>query len=106
MTDPIANLRALLEKATPGPWKACRIGEEYRHGGAVCTGDAQIVDWVRSGKNDQALIVAAVNALPKLLAVAQCAQEVADYWAKYDDRPYAAEEQLAADLAALREGSP
>ena len=71
MGSEIEKLRALLEAATKGPWEV--------------DGDANGDTWGRSGsifvghnesKDDAALIVAAVNALPALLDVCEAAAEL------------------------------
>jgi hypothetical protein len=95
MTDEIAELRALLEKATPRPWAVRpdvdRIG---RKRGWLClwngarpvvypatveTHDGEsgeITTWsgVQISPDDAALIVAAVNALPALLTRVEAAE--------------------------------
>lgn len=83
----LAALRELLERGTKGPWEAYgdniqRVGADrrYRHDGRVLDleygyyGEASIV----MSEEDRALIVAAVNALPALLACAEAAKEVAE----------------------------
>jgi hypothetical protein len=52
----VGQLRELLSKATPGPW----------------TGDR-----AKQGPGNAALIVAAINALPALLAIAEAAELLA-----------------------------
>jgi hypothetical protein len=74
MTTDIEGLKALLEKATPGPWKvadkvATVGGDRY----LVITHPAGWVSLIMEGDDgrdeaDAVLIVAAVNALPDLLA--------------------------------------
>jgi hypothetical protein len=76
---PTHHLRQLLAEATPGPWHS----REYTNGDTLVVeiGDAMFVlaqPNVRDvpASADAALIVAAVNALPALLAIAEAAQEV------------------------------
>ena len=82
----LVSLRAALNKATPGPWEARIVAES-----PVNDDDAELlvtdtdgmdicrVDFApfEDGRHeDAALIVAAVNALPVLLTVAEAAQAV------------------------------
>jgi hypothetical protein len=70
----IAELEWLLAVATPGPWRQnedmVMTGERFRI--ADCYG----LHRVKSAKLDAALIAAAVNALPELLALAKQAERV------------------------------
>lgn len=77
MTDPvdIIELRALLEKATPGPWVIARPeqkGEDWPHG-IIVAATARGLGIYASGDTatfpsaDRAMIAAARNALPALL---------------------------------------
>jgi len=69
----IEDLRALLEAATPGPWK------NTRHGcGVIGHGKAYVVGHDRGEPEDAALIAALRNAAPALLAVVDAAREIAD----------------------------
>lgn len=63
----IKELRAKLEAATPGPWRALPNGV---FGGPTMPRKVGIVYW-----DDAALIVSAINALPALLAVVEAALE-------------------------------
>lgn len=88
MKDEIERLRELREKATPGPWEVqdgCswrRIGAGGKDGNVLyptnCRHDGH-PDLSSGRGEDRAanldLIVAAVNALPKLLDVAEIARE-------------------------------
>ena len=79
----VAALRALLERATPGPWQTSavrsradiRLGRDTSTFGIGPDGDALAVvfhdDKTGHGYIDGRLIVAAVNALPALLATAE-----------------------------------
>lgn len=104
----IAKLRELLERATPGPWESLTPPQHEatsRHGAAVRKGIDGIADVVRvdhlgsSTEANAALIAAAVNALPRLLAVAEAAEEMFKerYREEWDVQP------LLAALAALEE---
>lgn len=105
------ELRALLEKATPGPWghtahevegdspcggENCPFeddhGEGETHGFVIASCD---VDYETDRENDAALIVAAVNALPALLDVCEAAsahraasQALAAYVEEHGDEDY------------------
>jgi hypothetical protein len=79
----VAALKRLLDEATPGPWsrypKSRYILARETHGDPIC------VEFHPAVKEaDRALIVAAVNALPALLArlasenVARAAQKLRD----------------------------
>lgn len=59
----IAELEALMAQATPGPW-AVREGTYAVH-------QPEFECWIPADKNDAALIVAAINALPQLIAAAR-----------------------------------
>src|SRR5574337_159683 len=59
----IAELEALMAQATPGPW-AVREGTYAVH-------QPEFECWIPADKNDAALIVATVNALPALIAAAR-----------------------------------
>lgn len=99
----LAELRALLAKATPGPWKVADCG--YRlpmDGGRACGVVSEIerptawsskpvpMDVMTSDARDEcghpvtkinaSLIVAAVNALPELLDVAEAARKLHAEW--------------------------
>lgn len=79
-TDPLTELRRMLEKATPGPWQQMLHGNEaYPFPLTINTADGE--NWVaRDGYAarlaDAALIVAAVNALPVLLNCAEALQHI------------------------------
>jgi hypothetical protein len=92
MTNPIERLRALLSEATPGPWEATptiwksrtsnytltACGIESRDPELVALGGGAIAYATDTGQiapEDAALICAAINAAPALLAVAAAAQE-------------------------------
>lgn len=77
-TDPLdlGALRALLDKATPGPWEVCYSGPYYHfqvgsvNGIRICrTTDAMNFDAGPGARESNAsLVAAAVSALPALLA--------------------------------------
>lgn len=75
----IPHLRALMEKATPGP---IRILEDTQHCGVVSVGDGSSeyarCDFCRDDKDEAnaALYVAMHDALPNLLAVVDAAHRV------------------------------
>jgi hypothetical protein len=87
MTDKIdvAGLRALLEKATPGPWESRIEPQRYPECDDVdlpvtISGNSQHIAWLNERYDadlnqvndvDAALITAAVNALPALLDAAE-----------------------------------
>lgn len=100
MTDPVARLRELLAKATPGPWMVqdgCswrRIGTHSHDGDVLCPtnqndGHPDLI--ASDGKRDHnlRLIVAAVNALPGLL----------DHFDAAEKRAGEAEDELQSALA-------
>jgi hypothetical protein len=118
----IARLRHLLSEATPGPWRPERepppIRNDYfdRHmrddsspiestGTAFAFGTAV---GVTSQRQDAQLIAAAVNALPKLLAVVDAARKLAYAWRHVgaDELVVAheAEEKALVDALASLEG--
>lgn len=70
LPETIADLRELLAKVTPGPWKA--EGSIYEHMIAEIVGRRGIAQvWsTPTGYDDARLIVAAINALPALLTAA------------------------------------
>ena len=73
--DDIAALAGLRAKATPGPWyvpadEPCNITNSMEEGACVAGCD------FLEGAHDAALIAAAVNALPALLALARRGLEV------------------------------
>lgn len=78
MTDPIQRLRDLLAKATPGTWVENRGrivgGPDDRPIDAEVVASTYGVAATRNG--NAALIVAAVNALPALLDVAEAAKAI------------------------------
>lgn len=78
----IERLKELLAKATHGRWRGHDAGPKHDFGFGISSPEAEkdIVDWVRGGKADQALIVTAINALPALLEVAEAAENMATVW--------------------------
>lgn len=82
MTPDLDALRALLEKATPGPWRK-RMEEPYEMDIAsrdrsivkVWLDDAPVEDYNETQHANATLIVAAVNTLPALLDALQGARE-------------------------------
>lgn len=81
----VAELRRLLSAATPGPWgEFAESGDWWvEHsdadgnptGGFVCKSDTAGNDATWEKQEDIDLMIAAVNALPALLAVAEAARE-------------------------------
>ncbi len=65
LTTTIAQLRELMAKATPGPWHV-----DKKNGITVeaPSGNVLLVNLARNSQADPALIAAAINALPQLLA--------------------------------------
>lgn len=83
----ISNLRALIEKATPGPWAwdspanwcgiSDRVAPAANMGQVIATVDTS--GWgKRRGNTNSALIVAAVNNLPSLLDIAEAVRALRD----------------------------
>lgn len=76
----IPELRALLSRATPGPWHTIMVLIRCEEScGSV--GDGKTVAETRTGPamlDDAALIAAAVNALPALLDAVEAAQRLLD----------------------------
>lgn len=68
----IANLRSLMERATPGPWQRPE-GECDTFGECPL----QLAYAYEGWRDDADLIVAMRNALPKLLVIAESAQWMA-----------------------------
>lgn len=92
MTDRLEHIEALLAAATPGPWEVhqetaeeCPLGEglyvDHRGGRPVA--------FASSGNNDDAaLIVAARNALPDLVAAVKAARGAEDSLSYLPDYPH------------------
>jgi hypothetical protein len=98
MTEPtyggltVVELRALHEKATPGPWRAMRDGNQYLDGGRTIVGASrlegpkrpwnaryvvpaeQLEEVARFTDDDADLIAAVQRALPDLLAAVEAAR--------------------------------
>ena len=83
----IAKLRELMEKATPGPWGenvgyiSSSTAKEYRGKAIIAAPVAavhDVVDRREQNKANAALIVAAVNALPSLIARLEAAEKVVE----------------------------
>ena len=97
----IAELEALLAKATPGPWSSERDGLIY------ASDDELVVDAFDTG--DAAAIVALMNAAPRLIAVVEAARAMAKayerpIWGRSGHECDSAEHQTLEDaLAALEE---
>jgi hypothetical protein len=96
--DPIADLRDLLAAATPGPWivgvfHGCIFGPNY----------VAVADTVDGHVADAAIIVAAINALPALLDIAEAARAYLDTSPAQTGR--VSEERLRVALARL-DGTP
>lgn len=74
--DEMAHLRELLGKATPGPWFYRKRGSKIRLCGPDQLTVAQCpVGHMTKHHQDAALIVALVNAAPRLLAMAKDAAQ-------------------------------
>ena len=70
MTDTVSRLRELLAKGTPRPWRIGLEGDNARwpESSVWSTEDNCVGECYRNAsEQDAALIIAAVNALPKLL---------------------------------------
>ena len=86
MPDTITTLRGLLERATKGPWTFRIFGKGKRRAFDIQGFDGPcVVGWPGFDDSDRSkaehdangsLIVAAVNALPALLAVAEAAKQI------------------------------
>lgn len=89
-TSEIARLRALLAKATPGPWHIGRTAKPRVY--VIDTVNVRIADG--PCHDDAKLVVAAVNALPRLLD-ALTGPASADAWRDISTAPT---DQTAVDL--------
>ncbi len=65
----LAELRRLLAMATPGPWRIEYDGDRYEFN-AGAAGIGEVYD-TEGGREDAALIVALVNAAPRLIEMAE-----------------------------------
>jgi hypothetical protein len=72
MTHSIQHLRDLLGKATPGPWQRGPAAHQIDGPGGLQI--AATTSWKNAA--DRELIVAAINAMPALLAIAEAANDV------------------------------
>lgn len=71
----LPELRALLSRATPGPWRT----QECSAGGLILLRDCRYQTHLQVvPEADAALIAAAVNALPALLDAVEAAQRLLD----------------------------
>jgi len=73
----IERLRGLLAVATPGPWSWDRVT------GGIRVRDHYVIASLgmhRFPNADEVLVVGAVNALPALLAVAEAARPILEWW--------------------------
>jgi len=93
------ELRRMLAEATPGPWHTGSMGSCDR----IYSQDGDLIaeTW-ESTLEDAALITAAINALPALLAVAEAAHDWRNAYESNDPSDKAFEAMNAA-LDALRE---
>jgi hypothetical protein len=74
----VQQLRDLLDKATPRPWElTARYGDMGDYTGMVNAGAMRVAN-VYDDEANAALIVAAVNSLPALLARLDALEEVAE----------------------------
>lgn len=74
MTDRIAELRSLLDKATAGPWEASDREVRESHGGGAIASTYPIHTTPEAADVDADLIAAMRNALPLLLDVVEAAR--------------------------------
>lgn len=117
MTAPrldLGELRRLHEKATPGPWRlSCGDVEQLSDGGSGYPLDfyPDCVTIIESGddyqgdrkESDVEAMVAAYNALPALLAIAEAAEAfMSEEHDCDDDQPCLYHDALSAALAAVR----
>jgi hypothetical protein len=82
MTDPIAQVEAVLEAATPGPWDVFekRVGVAGS-GDAPGTARRNLADVrYKNGEADARAIALARNLMPDALAVVRAAEEVLAEW--------------------------
>lgn len=78
----LPELRALLERATPGPWRT----QECSAGGLILLRDCRYQTHLQVvPEADAALIAAAVNALPALLDAVEAAERLRKLDAVKDD---------------------
>ena len=118
-----ADLQAIADVATPGPWEVYDANEDSGHGPLWCVANDAFHNppaddndpWVAvevhvGGREDAELIAAMRNDLPKLLAVVEAANEIVSPAYLDAPEPYAqgvrldAMRDLMAALAALTEG--
>ena len=115
MTDP--DLAALLDAATPRPWAwatdegAPVYVQLYATDEAVDEYEADVLSSDERGvlvsDADAALIVAAVNALPRLLEIERAAREVGHMHPWYGDDPGRARRECSmCDALSLQEPTP
>lgn len=71
-----SKLRALLAAATPGPWYTSDNYDVGEFAGYVYAPNATVA--TDATDTDAALIVAAINALPRLLDVVEAAEDAVD----------------------------
>lgn len=111
----IEQFQELISKATPGPWCCCSSGHmECREIGYI--GHLEIHSTSSpfqraKSEHDARLLVAAVNALPALLAIAEAAAVVSDqrngpYLMADMDETLKAESNLRAALSLLTDQRP
>src|ERR1039458_2048722 len=77
----VSRLRELLAKGTPRPWRIGLEGDNARwpESSVWSTEDNCVGECYRNAsEQDAALIIDAVNALPKLLDVVEAARDIAD----------------------------
>ena len=111
MTIDPAALRSLLAAATPGPWdsKGCGFGDGNKTIGFTNGFQDDTVTTFAKAAHNAALICAAVNALPHLLAVYEAA---CTYSKAVHERPYGhvnidfAAHALLSAVDAARKGDP
>lgn len=95
MTDVISRARAVMEAATPGPWRADDHGE-----GGVYTDSDDMIDRILTDhpREDARAIALAVNVMPAMLDLVEAVRNVRD-GGSFE----AVQGALAAVEAALRE---
>lgn len=106
--DVVGQLRELLSKATPGPWHfSDHVGDGTTValiGNTFIAGPPRMA--VIDETHDCAAIVAAINALPALLAIAEAAEEACDDGPFVDDNCPMARLRTALSLLPNHQRSP
>ena len=74
------ELRRLLDEATPGPWR-----QGHPRSDDTYAGETHVAETWHRVTQDAALIVAAVNALPRYLDLAEAVRDWRAAWKVIDD---------------------